>query len=136
MHVDALAFLAASLALPAGVTEKVLVYSHDLYCLKFALEDSKTPRRDLQVKEVLETLTSLELRDWRFSYIDYVFYNILPDDPKEAATIRRKAPRFYYNTITRILYCRSYDEILLHCLSYKEAQKALREAHDGICGAH
>ena len=25
------------------------------------------------------------LRDWRFSYIDYVLYGILPDDPKEAA---------------------------------------------------
>ena len=31
-HADALASLAASLALPAGVVEKILVYSHDLYC--------------------------------------------------------------------------------------------------------
>jgi len=31
-HAGALASLAASLALPARVAEKVFVYSHDLYC--------------------------------------------------------------------------------------------------------
>ena len=56
-HVDALASLAASLSLLARATERVLVYSHDLYCYKFALGDSKISRGDLQVKEVLETLT-------------------------------------------------------------------------------
>ena len=100
MHADALASLAASLALPAGATEKVLVYSRNLYCCKFALKDSNSLRRDLQVKEVLETSTSLKLRDWRFSYIDFVLYDILPDDPKEAAAIKRMAPRFCYNVFT------------------------------------
>ena len=38
-HADALASLAASLALPAGVMEKIFVYSHDLYCPRNALED-------------------------------------------------------------------------------------------------
>ena len=61
-HADTLASLATSLALPVGATERVLVYSRDLYCCKFALEDSRTPRRDLQVKEVLETSISLEPR--------------------------------------------------------------------------
>jgi len=49
-HADALASLAASLALPVRAIEKVLVYSRDLYCCKFALEDSESPRGDLQVK--------------------------------------------------------------------------------------
>ena len=39
--------------------------------------------------------------DWRFPYIDYALYDIRPDDPKEAAAIRRKAPRFYYNAVAR-----------------------------------
>jgi len=60
----------------------------------------------------------------------------LSDDPKEAAAIRRKAPRFYYNAIMQTLYRRSYDGILLRGLSHKEAQEALKEAHDGMCGAH
>jgi len=60
---DALASLAASLALPTGAIERLLVYSRDLYYYKFALEDKKTPRGDLQVKEVLDTSISLEPRD-------------------------------------------------------------------------
>jgi len=60
-HIDALVSLAASLALPAGATKRILIYSHKLYCSRFALEESKTLRRDLQVKEDLETSTSLNL---------------------------------------------------------------------------
>ena len=86
--------------------------------------------------ETLEISTSPEPRDWQFPYIDYVLYDILPDDSKEAAAIKRKAPRFYYNAVMRTLYHRSYDGILLWCLSRKEAQEALKEAHDGTCGAH
>ena len=51
-HANALAFLPASLALPAGATEEVIVHSHDLYCLRFTLEDSQT-LEDVQVNEVL-----------------------------------------------------------------------------------
>ena len=66
--------------------------------------------------------------DWRFPYINYELYDILPEDPKEAAVIRRKAPKFFYNAIIRTLYHRSHDGILLCCLSYKEAQEILKEA--------
>jgi len=114
------ASLATFLALPVGATEKVLVYSHDLYCPKFALEDDQMPTGDLQVKKTLETSVDSELRDWQFPYIDYALHGILPDDPKEATAIRRKAPRFYYNAITRTLYRQSHNEILLHSLSHKE----------------
>ena len=48
-HADELASLTASLALPAGVAEKVLVYSHDLYCPKLAIEDDQIPVRNLEV---------------------------------------------------------------------------------------
>ena len=61
---------------------------------------------------------------------------MLPDDLKEAAAIKRKAHRFYYNAITWTLYHWSHDGILLRCLSHEEAQEALKEAHDGMCGAH
>ena len=63
-HADALASFLASLALPAGMTEEILVHSHDLNCLKFVLEENKTRKEDLQVKEVIETSTGPELRDW------------------------------------------------------------------------
>ena len=63
-HADTLASLAASLALPARAAEKVLVYSHDLYCPRFALDDNQKPTGDLQVKEALETSAGPELKDW------------------------------------------------------------------------
>ena len=50
----------------------------------------------------------------------------MPDDPKEVVAVRKKAPRFYYNAIMQTLYHRSYDRILLRCLSHKEAQEVLK----------
>jgi len=133
VHADALASLIASLVLPAGATERVLVYSRDLYYCKFVLEDSKTSRGDLQVKEIFETSTGLETRDWRFSYISFILYGIFPDDSKETASIRRKAPQFYYNTIMQTLFRRSYDG---YSNAFQIRKKVLKEAHDSVCGPY
>jgi len=38
--------------------------------------------------------------------------------------------------VVKTLYCRSYDDILLRCLSSLEAREELKESHDGICDAH
>ena len=54
-HADVLTSLAASFAFPARMTEEILVHSHDLYCLKFTLEENKTQKENFQVKEVFET---------------------------------------------------------------------------------
>ena len=92
--------------------------------------------REPSSQETLETSTGAELRDWRFLYIYYALYGILSDDPNEAAVIKRKAPKFYYNVITGTLYRRSRDGILLRCLSHIEAQETLKVAYDGMCGAN
>ena len=89
-HVDALASFAASLALPARAAEKVLVYSHDLYYPKLALKNDQIPAGNFQVKETLETSVGPKLRDWRFPYIDYALYGILPDDHKKVVAIKGK----------------------------------------------
>ena len=47
-HADALASLAASLALPTGAVGKIFVYDHDLYCPKLALENDQIPAGNLQ----------------------------------------------------------------------------------------
>ena len=62
-YADALASLATSLALPARVIEKILVYSHDLYCPRIIFEDHQKPTGDCQAKEALETSTGPELKD-------------------------------------------------------------------------
>ena len=116
-HADALASLAASLAPPAEATEKVLVYSHDLYCPKFALEDNQTPTGDLQVKEALQTSADSELRGWRFSYIDTHCTTYCP------MTLKRQLPlkeKLLDSTTTRSREHCIIDH-MMECLLYKKA---------------
>ncbi|XP_020266607.1 uncharacterized protein LOC109842106 [Asparagus officinalis] len=125
-YVDALASLAATLALPEGTTQQVTVTRRRLFKLKYAL----------QINAVEVKPSTLEPKDWRFPIIDYVLYSLLPEDIKERESIRRRAPRFYYDSQSQTLYRKSYDGLLLRCLSNREAKEALKEAHGGICGAH
>ena len=94
------------------------------------------PEACLKTNEVHATSTGSEPRDWRFPIIDYALHDILPDDPKDAASIRRRSLYFYYDPIVKILYRRSYDSILLRFLSNSKAQEVLKEVHNSICGAH
>ena len=123
---DALAALATTLALPVDTKYHLTMATRHLVCSKHML----------RTKEVYNISTDLELRDWQFFLIDYALHGLLPDDPKEAASIRRGSLRFYYDPTLKTLYRRSYDGILLRCLSNLEAQEVLKEAHDGICGVH
>jgi len=51
-HADSLASLAASLTLPARTVEKILVYSHNLYCPRFAFEDHKSRQETVKSKKL------------------------------------------------------------------------------------
>ena len=121
---DALAAQAATLALLIDTTYHLTVATRQLVC----------PKHVLETKEVLVTSIDFEPKDWRLPLIDYALHGILPNDPKEAASIRRRSLRFYYDPIIKTLYRRSYDDILLHCLSNSEAQEVLKEAHDSATG--
>jgi len=121
-----LAVLAAILALPIHTTYHFIVATRHLVC----------PKHVLETNEVHVTSIGFEPRDWWFPLIDYALHDILPDDPKEAASVRRRSLRFYYDPIVKTLYRCSYDGILLCGLSNLEAQEVLKEVHDGICGAH
>jgi len=125
-RVDTLAALASTLALPIDTTYHLIVATRHLIC----------PKHVLETKEVHVTSINFKPRDWRFSLIDYALHDILSDDPKEVSSIRRRYLRFYYDPIVKTLYRRSYDGILLRCLSNSEAQEVHKEAQDGICGAH
>jgi len=121
-----LAALAATLAVPIDATYHLTVAARRLFCPKYLLETD----------EVHATSIGFERRDWWLPIIDYALHDILPDDHKKAAFIRQRSLRFYYNPVVKTLYHRSYDGILLRCLSDSEAQELLKEAHDGICGAY
>jgi len=51
-HADALASPAASLALPAGAVEKILVHSHDLYCPRLLLKTTKIQPETVKSKKL------------------------------------------------------------------------------------
>jgi len=80
--------------------------------------------------------TNFEARDWRFLIIDYALHGMLSDNLKEAASIRRRSPHFYYDAVVKTMYCLSYDGVLLRCLSSLKAREVLKEAHNDIRGAH
>ena len=124
--VDALAALAATLPLPADTRYHLTVATRHLFCLKYSLE----------ISEVHTTSINFEPRDWWFPITDYALHNILPDDPTEAVSVRWRFTRFYYDVVVKTLYCRSYDGVLIRCLSNSEAQEIIKEAHDDICRAH
>ncbi|GKV50679.1 hypothetical protein SLEP1_g57376 [Rubroshorea leprosula] len=53
---------------------------------------------------------------------------------EEAMKLRRKASR--YTLVDGVLYKRSFSLPLLRCLNPYEAEYALREVHEGVCGSH
>jgi len=121
---DVLAALAATLALPTDATYHLIVAARRLFCPKYALETNK----------VHAILTGFEPRDWRFSIIDYALHDILSDDLKDAASIRRRSLRFYYDPVVKTLYRRSYDGVLLHFLTlkHKKCLKRHTMVHAGL----
>ena len=98
---NVLAAVAATLALPIDTKYHLTVATRHLVC----------PKHMLKTKEVYNILTDLEPTVWRFPLIDYTLHGLLSDDPKEAASIRRRSLRFYYDPIVKTLYHRSYDGI-------------------------
>ena len=72
-----MAALAAILALPIDKTYHFTAATRRLVC----------PKHVLKTNEVYLTSIDFAPRDWRFSFIDYALNDILPDDPKEAASI-------------------------------------------------
>ena len=57
-----------------------------------------------------------------------------PNDHHEAKKLRMRASR--YTLIQNTLYKKGYCLPLLRCLSPEDADYALREIHEGICGNH
>jgi len=68
---DALAALAATLALPIDTTYHLMVAARRLFCQKYALETN----------EVHTNSTDFEPRDWRFPIIDYALHGHITERP-------------------------------------------------------
>ncbi|XP_073037999.1 uncharacterized protein [Primulina eburnea] len=71
---------------------------------------------------------------WMAPLMEYTENKKIPEDPVQAARIRRQAPRFVL--LNNILYRRSHQGPLLKCLVEDEVDYVLREIHEGCCGEH
>ncbi|XP_076950979.1 uncharacterized protein LOC143624134 [Bidens hawaiensis] len=71
---------------------------------------------------------------WMTPLLQYLKEGIGPEDKQEARRLRIRALKF--EIIEGSLYRRSYLGPSLKCIDYGEAEYAIREIHEGICGMH
>ncbi|KAH0641956.1 hypothetical protein KY289_032930 [Solanum tuberosum] len=123
---DALAALASTLTLPDQTQGTI--------CQKWIVP---LPNEEECIENELNHLVAISdtaKEEWRQPIIDYMSYEILPEDLRRRTDIRRRAPYFLYYKDT--LYRRSFDGVLSRCLGEEETIQALQEAHSGVCGSH
>nr|XP_025661188.1 uncharacterized protein LOC112756783 [Arachis hypogaea] len=84
--------------------------------------------------ELTQVLSVTQEADWRSPYIQYLQTGILPGDVENARHFRRQAS--FFTIYNNCLYRWGFSRPLLKCLCRKEAELALAEAHEGICGTH
>ncbi|XP_072074435.1 uncharacterized protein [Arachis hypogaea] len=73
-------------------------------------------------------------KDWRDDFIHYLQTGDIPEGVENNKKFRRQASSF--TIFNGTLYRRGYTRPLLKCLNKPEADIALAEAHEGICGTH
>ncbi|GKV48613.1 hypothetical protein SLEP1_g55410 [Rubroshorea leprosula] len=83
---------------------------------------------------MMEISTNPDAPSWTDSIISFLRDGIVPEDRQEAMKLRKKASR--YTLADGVLYKRSFSLPLLRCLNPYEAEYALREVHEGVCGSH
>ncbi|GKV10023.1 hypothetical protein SLEP1_g21448 [Rubroshorea leprosula] len=71
---------------------------------------------------------------WTTPLINYLQSGELPEDLSAAKSIKRRAAHF--TLLDNHLYKRATSMPLLRCLTPYEAEYAVREVHEGVCGTH
>jgi len=75
-----------------------------------------------------------EIQDWRGPLIRYITSGELSSDPYERKKLKQRACSF--TLLEGIFYKRCFNISLIKCLRPIEAQEALAETQDNICGQH
>ncbi|XP_074560083.1 uncharacterized protein LOC141816144 [Curcuma longa] len=86
------------------------------------------------IAQVDQAPRSTEPGEWQTPIISFLKQGILPEDPKQARTLKRRAARF--TMIGETLYKRAFSRPLLKCLGPDEADYVMKEIHQGCCGNH
>ncbi|KAG9442524.1 hypothetical protein H6P81_018378 [Aristolochia fimbriata] len=132
IRTDALAGIAASLAQFDERPSQVPI------CERWVIPPPVEEETEEQTEEIEESLpisaSQNEAEDWRDPISNFLRHDILLADLRDRVQIRRAAPKYIF--INDVLHRRSYEGLLLRCLSKEEGLQVLKETHGGICGAH
>ncbi|KAG9450560.1 hypothetical protein H6P81_010525 [Aristolochia fimbriata] len=131
---DALAGIAASLAHLDEPPNRVPVCEQ--WVIPPPAEEEIGEELTEEIEESLPVSASQNhTEDWCEPIINFLRHSTLPVDLRERVQIRRNSLCAFLSTA----YChrrRSYEGLLLRCLSKQEGLQVLKEIHSGICGAH
>ncbi|KAI3780027.1 hypothetical protein L2E82_09872 [Cichorium intybus] len=114
----------------ADVLSKLASTSFDHLTKKVLVEVLK--ERSIEETHVNEIAN--ETTAWMTLIIEYIKHGILPEDETQAIRIRIKAPQ--YSMMDGKLYKKGYLVPWLKCITSREGQELLQEAHAGDAGAH
>ncbi|XP_071688610.1 uncharacterized protein [Rutidosis leptorrhynchoides] len=90
---------------------------------------SKSIESDLMVASVTE-----EQPNWMEPILKYIRSNILPEDSREARSVRERAPMYIIQD--DILYRKLYCGPMMRCVGPIEAEMIVEEVHNGTCALH
>ncbi|GAV68129.1 hypothetical protein CFOL_v3_11632, partial [Cephalotus follicularis] len=72
--------------------------------------------------------------NWMTPFISWLRDGIMPEDTEDVRRLVYRSNRYQFRE--GILYKRSFSFPLLRCLTPLEADYALREVHERVCGNH
>ncbi|KAG9447246.1 hypothetical protein H6P81_013374 [Aristolochia fimbriata] len=128
---DALAEIAASLPQFDNKPSRVPVCKRWVVPLPIEEKEDEVGEKE---ESLPISICESEIGDWRDPITNFLRHGALPANLRERVHIRRTAPRFIFKH--DILFRRSYEGLLLRCLSKEEVRQVLHETHGGICCAH
>ncbi|XP_020985800.1 uncharacterized protein LOC127744207 [Arachis duranensis] len=88
------------------------------------------PVMKIEAKQDVLEVSGLDLR-WMTPLIEYIKFDILPKEEKEAKKIRKEAQS--YILVKNILYKRGISTPLPKCVPTSKTTEVLEEVHNGIC---
>ncbi|GKV37983.1 hypothetical protein SLEP1_g45941 [Rubroshorea leprosula] len=83
---------------------------------------------------MMEISTDPNTPSWTDPIVSFLQDGSILEDKQEAMRLRKKTSR--YTLVDGVLYKRSFSLPLLRCLNPYEAEYALRDVHEGVCGSH
>ena len=71
---------------------------------------------------------------WMTPIARYIQEGVLPVEPRDARTVRRRATSFFFENGQ--LYKRSFGRPALRCITPEQGLEIIKEIHEGLCGNH